>query len=285
MKKGDDVYLIEKDMPVTKLRVSGYDHDYQPNPNFHQHEHYEILIIKKGSGRNVIDFKSIDIEANQVFFIRPGQYHQFIPDSGTQFYFIALDHDSIQFSTSVQLKKFEFFQHLYFEGYLVFEDVSVFIELICLIQVELKSSDRVNQKMVIANYTVILLTKLQQQFLKMVTDRDFQLSLKSPLVFSFFQLIDDDICTYRFVKEYAANLFVSANYLNGLVHDHTEQPASYWINKKIVLLARRLLVNEQLSFKEIALKLNYSNVSHFSRFFKQQFGCSPRLYRQSKDTV
>ena len=51
------------------------------------------------------------------------------------------------------------------------------------------------------------------------------------LVMVFNQLVDDPNCSFRFVKEYAQHLHVSATYLNDTVKKVTGKPASFWIQK------------------------------------------------------
>jgi AraC-like DNA-binding protein len=47
------------------------------------------------------------------------------------------------------------------------------------------------------------------------------------------------------------------------------------IKNRIILQAKRLLVNTTLSIKEIAVYLGYEDYSYFLRFFKSQTGSSP----------
>lgn len=47
-------------------------------------------------------------------------------------------------------------------------------------------------------------------------------------------------------------------------------------------IAKNLLLQPDLSIKEVAYKLNYSSPGHFSREFKRFFGITPRQYIQSQ---
>ena len=79
--------LVMKD-PIS-IRAS--DARHQPRRGIHQHKHHEILIIKAGAGSHVVDFERFDIKPNQIYFLRPGQVHEFSPNPGAEFYFIAFD--------------------------------------------------------------------------------------------------------------------------------------------------------------------------------------------------
>ena len=57
-------------------------------------------------------------------------------------------------------------------------------------------------------------------------------------------------------------------------------PYTYVLNKKIGF-AKKLLIDTNLSLKEIATKLCFSDEYYFSNIFKEKVGCSPSQYRNS----
>ncbi len=56
------------------------------------------------------------------------------------------------------------------------------------------------------------------------------------------------------------------------------------LNQMLLLEAKALLISTGLSISEIAFKLNHSDPSSFTRFFKSNTGKSPKEYRQEKST-
>ena len=66
-------------MKQSSLRVRASDARHTPRKGIHQHNHYEILIIKSGEGSHIVDFEHFDVKSNQVYFLRPGQSHAFAP--------------------------------------------------------------------------------------------------------------------------------------------------------------------------------------------------------------
>jgi AraC-like DNA-binding protein len=79
--------------------------------------------------------------------------------------------------------------------------------------------------------------------------------------------------------EYAAELHLSASYLNEAVKETTGFNVSYWIQQQIVLEAKRLLYYSQSSVKEVAHQLGYEDHAYFSRFFKKAVGRTPGEFR------
>ncbi len=272
-------FEIEKDKVMTEVRASGRHKNYQPNTGMHRHHHHEILVIKKGGGTQYIDFHRYEIQDNQVFFLRPGQLHQFIPSKNAEFYFVAIDSDEIQVTSPVKLNQFEFFQSFYCDGHIIFDEVDSLIRSIQLLQTALANKHKVNQDILIGSATVIFLVQLQQKFLAYIQDKGTKEGMTSSVVKEFNHYLDNPHFHKRFVKDYANVLYVSANYLNEMVKAETEFPASYWINQKIITEAKRLLRNTRSSSKEIATTLSFSNPGHFNRFFKRHTRITPLAFR------
>ena len=57
-------------------------------------------------------------------------------------------------------------------------------------------------------------------------------------------------------------------------------PYTYVLNKKISF-AKKLLIDTNISVKEISTKLCFADEYYFSNIFKQKTGCSPSQYRRS----
>jgi AraC-like DNA-binding protein len=68
--------------------------------------------------------------------------------------------------------------------------------------------------------------------------------------------------------EYAELLYITPNHLNALCKEHLGMQAGEVIRNRIVLEAKRLLVNKNTSISEIAYYLNFADNSYFSKFLK-----------------
>ena len=74
------------------------------------------------------------------------------------------------------------------------------------------------------------------------------------------------------VKEYADMLAVTPNYLNEMVKEVSGFTASHHIQQRIILEAKRKVIFEGDSLKEIAYGLGFWDPAHFSKFFKNSSG-------------
>ncbi len=89
------------------------------------------------------------------------------------------------------------------------------------------------------------------------------------------QLIDQHFRLTRLPKEYAALLYITPNHLNALCHDLLGKTAGDLIRDRVLLEAKRMLTNLDMSVSEIAFDLNFQDNSYFNRFFKKNEGITP----------
>jgi AraC family transcriptional activator of pobA len=279
---------IIKDASRT-IRSSSASHNYQPTNYIHRNTHYEILVIKKGGGTHNVDFIEYPVLDNQLFFLRPGQMHQFSPTKETEFSFIAIDNNEIKLNNNIALSQFSFFQSLYAQGYHCVDDVTPIINAMNQIQTELNPTKKkqVNQDILISSYTVILLIQIQQLFDQQTNQSNpiKRQTKQSDLVDQFNTLIDCDRNTKRFVKDYANELFVNPNYLNEKIKMTTGYSASYWINQSLIINIKKALLKTSKSLGEIALEFNFPNSTHLIRFFKKQENITPLAFRKQHKVI
>ncbi len=76
-------------------------------------------------------------------------------------------------------------------------------------------------------------------------------------------------------------LFVTPNHLNALSKHVTGKPAGELIRDRVILEARRLLVNTGTTIAEVASELEFEDNSYFSKFFKKYTGQTPEAFRKS----
>ena len=97
-------------------------------------------------------------------------------------------------------------------------------------------------------------------------------SRETELTRSFMELLEKKFKEKKMVAEYAAELYITPNYLNGIVKKHTGFSAGYHIRQRVVLEAKRLGRYSDAGMKEIAYSLGFVDSSHFSKFFKAVSG-------------
>ena len=82
------------------------------------------------------------------------------------------------------------------------------------------------------------------------------------------------------VNDYAGMLAVTPNHLNKCVKTVTGQSAHDLLSEMILLEAKVMLKQTNLSISEIAFQVGRNEISDFVRFFKSKTGISPGEYRK-----
>ncbi len=82
------------------------------------------------------------------------------------------------------------------------------------------------------------------------------------------------------VSEYADLLHISPNHLNKCVKMATGQSARDLLDEMILLEAKVLLAQTDLSVSEIAWQIGKQDPSNFGRFFRTKMGITPKAYRE-----
>lgn len=95
----------------------------------------------------------------------------------------------------------------------------------------------------------------------------------------FMELLKQYHTTERSVKFYADRLCLTPNYLSGMIKEYSGKSPVRWINDYVILEAKIMLKNTDLSIQEIAYKLNFVTQSAFGKYFKAQTGMGPKFYR------
>jgi AraC-like DNA-binding protein len=102
----------------------------------------------------------------------------------------------------------------------------------------------------------------------------------STLYRDFKRLLEKNFLIIHKVKEYAALLNITEKHLNEVCKKFCAKTASEMIFDRLILEAKRLLHHSDLTIKEIAFQLNFTDPSHFSKFFKTHTGMATKDFRK-----
>lgn len=83
----------------------------------------------------------------------------------------------------------------------------------------------------------------------------------------------------RSLSHYASLLCITPHYLTEVCKKVSGKPATYWIDRFAAHEITRLLRQKEIPLKDLAVKMNFSSLSHLSRYVQKQTGISPSEYR------
>ncbi len=96
----------------------------------------------------------------------------------------------------------------------------------------------------------------------------------------FTELLVTGDCSERSVSYYAEKLCITPKYLSAVCSEMTGKPALTLILDHVTSAIEHSLLYSDKSIKEIAMDMNFSDVSSFGKFVRSRLGMSPRDFRR-----
>ena len=241
-----------------------------------RHNHWEIFLIKEGSGTHLIDFETVNLTWNSVHIVPPNHLHR-------------LKHSSCQ---GIWLKiSDEFLHNVNENNWLISElyssrsktpvihfsndDFKVVWELVKFMGEEIKNIGGGNI-FVLRNFLNILLYKLDRGFhgsgLEAINPVDLNMFIR------FSHLVEKHIHNYNKVDDYLKLLGITRKKLFAACVSYGNISPGDYIRRRLLTEAKRLLLFSSSSQKEIAYRLNFTDLPHFIKFFKKRAGMLPKEF-------
>lgn len=269
----EDVFLIS--------RFGSYLEKHQNLFMAHRHSFYHLVFFTKGAGFHTIDFTRFETKPYQIYFMIPGQVHSWSFEGEIDGYVVNF---SPAFFQSFLLRpdyldSFPFFNNIVQDSVINLESPlnekirGLFEEIILHdSQKEVFQSDIIRALLL----QVFILIDQNHFASKPQTIPQYNYALLK----NFQKLIEKNYTNLKLPMEYADLLYITPNHLNALCKEHLGIQAGEVIRNRIILEAKRLLINQQTSISEIAYFLNFKDNSYFSKFFKKQVGITPEEFRK-----
>lgn len=244
-----------------------------PTPLFRA-EYNFLLLFSAGGGQQQIDNELIELQSNDVLFIREGHLNAIQSiDPATEGYFIYLDNGLLPqiFIDRNILNRFTFYPKLSVSSHEM-QWLSSCCELI--IQQE---KEHPHVKEIETSLLKAIVWKLAHLSPTVSPKPD----RSSEITMLFKELVYTHFIHEREVTFYAHTLAVSENYLNRCVKHITNKPPKQHITEMVIFHSKLLLQDLSKDISQVAFELNFADPSYFGRLFKQLTQQSPTAYRHS----
>ncbi|SFO83109.1 AraC-type DNA-binding protein [Chitinophaga sp. YR627] len=251
------------------------------NSTPHKQNYIEIIWITKGSGTLVLDLEIFNLESNSIFCITPGQLHQLREDESTEGFILSFTEAFLhmgeqEFDLMYNSGLFQAFSRS--AGIRVNNDIAREMQEVALKMLKESNNVYLFRTEMLRRYLKIFLIYVTRQFqgplTTVIQTRNLELTEK------FKSLVEVNFKTHRKVADYAKLLAVTPNYLNEIIKKTTAYPASYHIRQRIILEAKRRVAYSDECMKEVAWYLGFSDIAHFSKFFKNATGITFSDFRK-----
>lgn len=249
----------------------------------HLVEFYMIIFIENGQGSHTIDFNTYPYEKGTLLTVRKDQIHQF--------------HASNSVKGSLLLFTDEFLVS-YLEKLEAMKSLQLFNEVLGVPKVQLSKHElsevsnliaRIKREYLEVNddYALgiirselhILIAKLyriKSQKNQIISNRKY---LREFIDFQ--NLVEQYAAQYTRVKDYAAMMGLSTKTLNTVTQHIVNKSAKEFVDEIRTKQIKRLLINTELSIKEIAYASGFEETTNFFKYFKRQTKFTPEQFRNS----
>ena len=277
-----DIGIFEeyKNSGVLVSRFGHYARQYKHLHTAHRHSFYHLVYFTKGAGTQNIDFKEYPVLPGLIYFMTPGQVHSWSFTGDVDGYIINFSdaYFGSYLSNPHYLQNFKFFDELATDAVYVLPEDSRG-KIVALFEDILREGNHPD-----AFHGDMVRILMVHIFIAVSRILELKQPVQNPhshkLLKNFKKLIETHFIKLRFPKQYAELLFVTPNHLNAMTNDILGISAGHLIRERVILEAKRLLINRDLSVSDISHKLAFNDESYFVKFFKKNTGLTPNSFRK-----
>ncbi|WP_229203257.1 AraC family transcriptional regulator [Dyadobacter jejuensis] len=239
----------------------------------HGHKDYlEMIFLTEGAGLHHIDLHTFTVTPNHLYFVLPGQIHSWELTEIPKGYVIMFQKDFL-LETNLYEWLFQKFpqplQNCYNLSPMLADFVSIFNQM-----EQEHLHEQAHYHEIIQALVILLFSKLRR------LDSSSWGSITSNTIQQFFMLLSERYHEQKDVQTYADLLNITSRTLNNACKKYLNKTASEVISEKILQEAKKRLLYSDANLADIAFELNFTDPSHFNKFFKRQTGVLPGVYRK-----
>ncbi len=235
----------------------------------HKHDFYLMILVTKGTGWHEIDFKKYGVKPGSIFFMQPGQMHYWNLSKNIEGYVFFHSKDLFREDLH-ELPFYRSFKSVPFSQ-VNKQTVSKLVSLLKELMVENFSEQRYRMQR-LRSFIHLIYTEVARVYplTKELKNRKYLEKFQK-----FENLIDLHFKEEKLPGFYANKLNITEKHLNRIVRECVDKTSTELIAQRLVLEAKRLLMNTQMNVGEASDDLGFNDRSYFVRFFKKHVGITP----------
>ncbi len=242
---------------------------------------YMIILIEEGQGNHTIDFTKYKYKKQTLLTVRKDQIHKFHLSSTVKgILLLFTDEFLVSYLEKLEaLKSLQLFNEVLVVPKIHLSKTEM-VEISNLVGRIKKEYFNVNDDYslgIIRSELHILLAKLyriKSQKNQIISSRKYLSEF-----IDFQNLIEQQVTKYKKVKDYAKLVGLSTKTLNTITKTIVHKSAKEFIDDICTKQIKRLLINTELSIKEIAYSSGFEETTNFYKYFKRQTQLTPEQFR------
>lgn len=257
---------------ATAVQRAGREHFALPR----RAEFFQLMLVNAGTAQQEIDFVSYLLKAGAIIFIRPGQVQRLFVSDRCKAQLLIFESSFVP-SNNGGVDPYRVASMI---------DSTPLIRNTITTLFEEYSGGATHPiwRSILLHELIVLLLQLQRQ-----TDLFSKVSTQTSEAFHIFsrfeRLLEASFAETRSVTAFAHELGCSEKTLNRVCSAVTGAAPKEFIQKRIALEAKRVLVYTNQTVKEISQELGFSQSTNFVKFFRRRTGMLPLTFRDQARSI
>ncbi len=244
-----------------------------------------MMVCVKGQISATIDLKQRSMRQNTIMVLRPGHIINHIvttPDFEGIFFLAGID----KLASLVPMMSGMMPFAIYYAAKPIINinanEISALQMLYTMFQTKMAdNSDQPYHEHIISALVELIFYQTLAIYAGHITTPINKPSRPQRLLASFMELVEANFRKERMVMFYAKELNVSPKHLSAVIKEISGRSPAEWINNTVILEAKLMLRNSNMTIQQIAESLSFANQSFFGKYFKHHTGLSPREFRSN----
>jgi AraC-like DNA-binding protein len=270
---------VNSDLYINTFKNHLIDHSFVEEP--HRHNSYVLVFFTKGSGTHEIDFDVFAIQPGSMFFLQPGQMHHWNLSDDVEGFVIFYSQEmyNLYFGQKT-IADYPFYSSVDNKPEMVFgaSELKAILPYFESLIVETQSNQLLKQDKIM-NLLDIIHIEIARKYSETHLHEAHSYNVK---IKNFEVLLEQNFRIEKAPFFYASQLNITLKHLNRICNEMLQKTTTEVITARIILEAKRMLMDKKFTVNEIATELGFDDYSYFTRLFKKHTGMTSTDFRISK---
>ncbi|MES2578715.1 MAG: helix-turn-helix transcriptional regulator [Bacteroidota bacterium] len=270
---------VNSDLYINTFKNHLIDHSFVEEP--HRHNSYVLVFFTKGSGTHEIDFDVFTIQPGSMFFLQPGQMHHWNLSDDVEGFVIFYSQEmyNLYFGQKT-IGDYPFYSSVDNKPEMVFDaaESKLILPYFEGLILETQTNQLLKQDKIM-NLLDIIHIEIARKYSETHLHEAHSYNVK---IKTFELVLEHNFKKEKAPSFYASQLAITLKHLNRICNEMLQKTTTEVITDRIILEAKRMLMDKKFTVNEIATELGFDDYSYFTRLFKKNTLMTPTDFRISK---